>query len=92
MASFIHCPHCGVRPRQEFSIRGDASVMRPHPEASDEAWHDYVHVRSNPRGRYSEHWQHVAGCRRWLVVERDTFTHEVFSVTDGAPVAREGGR
>ncbi|CAN7279229.1 sarcosine oxidase subunit delta [Pararhizobium sp. LjRoot235] len=92
MASLIHCPHCGIRPRQEFSIRGDASVVRPAPEASDETWHEYVHIRSNPQGRYREHWQHVAGCRRWLVVERDTFTHDVFSVTDGAVVAREVGR
>lgn len=67
-------------------------MMRPHPEATDEAWHEYVHIRTNPRGRYVEHWQHVAGCRRWLAVERDTLTHEVFSVTDGASVAREGGR
>ena len=25
MASLITCPHCGVRPKEEFSIRGDAS-------------------------------------------------------------------
>ncbi len=92
MASLIFCPHCGTRPKEEFSIRGDASVLRPDPEASDEAWNDYVHIRANPRGRYREHWQHVAGCRRWLVVERDTMTHEVYSVTDGAAAAREAAR
>ncbi|NRP70095.1 Sarcosine oxidase subunit delta [Ensifer psoraleae] len=92
MASLITCPHCGVRPKEEFSIRGDASLVRPAPTASDEAWHYYVYVRANPRGRTHEHWQHVAGCRRFLVVERDTYTHEVHSVTDGAVVARENGR
>ena len=28
MASLITCPHCGVRPKEEFSIRGDASPVR----------------------------------------------------------------
>ena len=93
MASLIHCPHCGIRPKEEFSIGGDASLARPAPEASDEAWHAYVHLRSNPRGRHREHWQHLAGCRRWLVVERDTVTHEVFSVADSAAAAAgEAGR
>ena len=29
MASLITCPHCGVRPKEEFSIRGDAVPVRP---------------------------------------------------------------
>ena len=24
MASLIHCPHCGTRPKEEFTIKGDA--------------------------------------------------------------------
>jgi len=24
-----------------------------------------------------EYWQHVAGCRRWLRIRRDTVTHEI---------------
>lgn len=89
MASLITCPHCGVRPKEEFAVRGDASLIRPASSASDEAWHDYVYVRVNPRGRTLEHWHHVAGCRRFLVVERDTATHEVYSVVDGAAAAQE---
>ena len=88
MASLITCPHCGVRPKEEFSIRGDASAVRPAPGAPFEAWDDYVHLRDNVRGRMKEHWQHSGGCRRWLVVERDTFTHEVHAVTDAAEFAR----
>ena len=91
MASLISCPHCGMRPKEEFFIRGDASPTRPAPMAADEVWNDYVHLRSNPRGRVREHWQHVAGCRRWLVVERDNFTHDVFAVTDACN-AGEGTR
>ena len=40
MASLIACPHCGVRPKEEFSIRGDAAPVRPAADvpASDAAW------------------------------------------------------
>jgi sarcosine oxidase subunit delta len=41
-------------------------------------------VRRNPVGRYRELWQHLSGCRRWLVVERDTVSHQVYTVTDAA--------
>lgn len=82
MASLILCPHCGHRPKEEYSIRGDASLTRPAPDASAAEWHDYVHIRKNPRGRYKEFWHHTSGCRRWLVVERDTFTHNVYNVVD----------
>jgi sarcosine oxidase subunit delta len=88
MASLITCPHCGVRPKEEFSIRGDAVPVRPAPNASDEAWYRYVFVRENPKGRIREYWHHAAGCRRWLIVERDNVTHDVFSVIDAADDAR----
>ena len=92
MASLITCPHCGVRPREEFSVRGDATPVRPLPNASDEAWHAYVYLRDNPRGQIREHWYHEAGCRRWLVVERNNVTHEVVSVTDAASKTAGGAR
>jgi sarcosine oxidase subunit delta len=92
MASLIHCPHCGVRPKEEFAIRGDATIVRPSPAASDAEWHRYVHIRDNPRGRYQEHWHHMGGCRRWLVVDRSNVTHEVYSVKDAEAAAREAGR
>jgi methylglutamate dehydrogenase subunit B len=81
MASLIECPHCGLRPREEYSIRG-AALARPAPDASAEVWHGYVHLRDNPRGAHDEHWLHAGGCRRWLVVRRNTLTHEVISVVD----------
>ena len=64
MASLITCPHCGVRPKEEFTIRGDASPVRPAPEAKFAAWDAYVHLRDNVRGVMAEHWQHSGGCRR----------------------------
>ena len=84
MASLITCPHCGARPKEEFSIRGDAMRLRPAASAPVEAWQKYVYIRDNPKGLLKEYWHHVLGCRRWLVVERDTLTHAVHAVTDAA--------
>ena len=92
MASLIACPHCGPRPKEEFTIRGDASLSRPAPDAPPHAWFAYVYLRDNVRGRHREHWHHSSGCRRWLVVERDTATHAVHSVTDAAATGQTGGR
>ncbi|ACI58809.1 sarcosine oxidase, delta subunit family (plasmid) [Rhizobium leguminosarum bv. trifolii WSM2304] len=90
MASLISCPHCGARPKEEFSIRGDAGLARPAPDAGADAWFDYVYLRDNPRGSHSEYWHHSSGCRRWLIVERDTVTHVVHGVRDAA-LAKLGG-
>lgn len=43
-------------------------------------WHDAVFLRDNICGAQTETWQHVNGCRMWLLVERDTMTHEIHSV------------
>lgn len=82
----IPCPLCGSRDRREFYYRG-AALSRPAPEAGAQAWDDYVHLRENPAGRTRDLWQHEAGCGAWLVVTRDTVSHEVF----GAVLARESG-
>lgn len=87
----IHCPFCGPRDHSEFDCRGDASVQRPAlDDESIEAWHAYVFTRANPRGRHAEFWHHVHGCRQWLVVERDTLTHEIFSVRSATKQGGEG--
>jgi len=84
----IKCPHCGERDVSEFGYRG-ASLERPDPQASDAAaaFFDYVYMRDNPAGPLAELWYHRGGCRRWLVVTRDTRTHEIRSVAlpTGAP-------
>ena len=77
----ITCPYCGTRDHSEFLYGGDASIVRPDQSCDDmEIWYDFVFLRDNPRGRHTEYWQHVQGCRQWLRVERDTLTHEIFSV------------
>jgi sarcosine oxidase subunit delta len=78
----ITCPHCGARDHSEFTYNGDAGRKRPDDRIGDgEAWYDYVFTRPNPRGPMKEYWHHVQGCRQWLIVERDTLTHEILSVT-----------
>ncbi len=78
----ITCPFCGPRDQREFTIKGSAIALeRPDSEEWSEAWNDYLHLRENPAGRTRELWQHTGGCSAWLVVERDTTTHEIYSVT-----------
>jgi len=80
----ITCPWCGERAQTEFSYGGDATQDRPaDPNAvSDREWTDWIYLRDNPRGPHVEYWQHSAGCRRWLKVQRDTYTYEISSVVD----------
>jgi heterotetrameric sarcosine oxidase delta subunit len=77
----INCPFCGERDHSEFTYGGDATVVYPALDAPLEAWIDAVYVRTNPKGPHRERWHHGDGCRLWLIVERDTLTHEITSVT-----------
>jgi sarcosine oxidase subunit delta len=81
----IPCPFCGSRDAQEFVYRGDAAPVRP---AFGENFDAYVYLRDNPAGVIAEHWYHAQGCRNWLVVMRDTVTHD-FS---GAALAKDSAR
>ena len=83
MASLISCPHCGPRPKEEFTVKG-AALARPEAAADTATWVDHVYLRENPRGLYDEYWHHTSGCRRWLVVTRDTATHDLDAVRDAA--------
>jgi methylglutamate dehydrogenase subunit B len=90
----IPCCYCGARGNEEFAYLGDATVARPETGAAapvDEAgrarWAGYVYVRNNPAGLHRELWQHVAGCRAWLVVTRNLRTHEILAVEPARDVA-----
>ena len=97
----IPCPWCGPRDETEFKYGGQAHLPYPEdPEAlTDEAWADFLFMRDNPRGPWSERWMHAAGCRRWFNAVRDTATNRVFGTyrigeappgcpTDGVAPAR----
>jgi heterotetrameric sarcosine oxidase delta subunit len=78
----ITCPHCGPRDLREFSYLGDGTVERPDPNAANaiELFTQYVYLRNNTVGPHTEFWYHGGGCQVWLVVKRDTLTHEIIAV------------
>lgn len=76
----LSCPLCGPRDLREFTYRG-AALTRPAPEAGEDAWDDYLHLRDNPAGPHAELWYHGAGCASWIEVRRDTRTHAVLGAT-----------
>ena len=78
----ITCPHCGPREESEFSCGGEAHIARPLAENSltDAEFADYLFLRDNPKGMFLERWRHVAGCRRWFNMARDTVTHEIVEI------------
>ena len=76
----IPCPFCGVRDHTEFSYGRDGSIEYPELGAPMEDWLHAVFQRKNIRGKQLETWHHVYGCRMWLIVERDTNTHEIVTV------------
>lgn len=76
-------PLLGPRDVSEFVYLGDASLIeRPDPDSEDALlqFHDYLHLRDNPAGTHRELWFHEYGDRSWLVVTRDTLTHDITAV------------
>lgn len=76
----INCPFCGKRDHSEFTYGSDATIVYPELGDSAEQWYESVYLRDNIRGVQLETWHHVHGCRMWLVVERDTITHQIHTV------------
>jgi sarcosine oxidase subunit delta len=76
----IPCPFCGERDLSEFSYLGDAGYRRPEPGSENiEEYYETVYLRDNPAGPHEELWYHAFGCRSWLIVTRDTRTHEILA-------------
>ena len=88
----IICPYCGSRDAEEFSIQGEVAGQRPSESSLDAdgmaAFHAYVHLRTNDFGLTREYWYHANGCRRLLVVSRDTRNHAILGVTYASGQAR----
>ena len=75
----ITCPYCGPREEGEFSCGGEAHIRRPAADVRlrDGEFAQYLFLRDNPKGPFTERWCHDAGCRRWFNVVRDTLTHRI---------------
>ena len=91
----INHPLLGPRDAAEFVYLGDASLIdRPDWQSDDAAsrFYEYLYERDNPRGLHHELWYHEQGDRSWLVVTRDTVSHEITQVELARDVALEQGR
>jgi sarcosine oxidase subunit delta len=90
----INHPLLGPRDASEFVYLGDAALMkRPDWQADDAAqqFYEYLYLRDNIAGQHRELWYHEQGDRSWLVVTRNTETHEITAVELARDVAtREG--
>ncbi len=87
----INHPLLGQRDSSEFVYLGDASLLnRPDWKGRDasetetnsalERFTNYLYSRDNPAGEHRELWYHEQGDRSWLVVTRNTITHEIYKV------------
>ena len=86
----INHPLLGPRDAAEFVYLGDASLInRPDPESETaaEEFYEYLHLRDNNAGEHRELWYHEQGDRSWLVVTRNTLTHEITQVELARDVA-----
>lgn len=91
----INHPLLGPRDSAEFAYLGDAKLIeRPdwQSETATQEFHDYAYLRDNPAGEHRELWFHEGGDRSYLVVTRNTVTHEIFKVEMARDVARKLGR
>ena len=85
----IKCPLCGDRDSREFTNKGhETYLVRPSDDVWSPAWDNYLHLRDNPAGVTRDLWYHHAGCTSWLVVERDTTTHDILRVELAADAKR----
>ena len=91
----INHPILGPRDSAEFTYMGDAALLdRPNWQAKDalSQFVGYGYLRDNPAGPHIELWYHEQGDRSFLIVTRDTTTHEISSVKLASDVARGRGR
>lgn len=87
----ITCPICGDRDRREFYYVGDAVALnRPAADAGASVWDDYIHNRDNPCGVTRDLWFHEMGCSAWVVVTRNTATHEVLETVLASEIKEAG--
>jgi heterotetrameric sarcosine oxidase delta subunit len=91
----INHPFLGPRDSAEFAYLGDAKMIeRPDwdSETAAQDFYEYAYLRDNPAGIHRELWFHEGGDRSYLVVTRDTVTHEISNVELARDVARKLGR
>ena len=69
----LHCPFCGARELHEFEFR----KTRANVTTSE---FSKVYLRVDSTDLSVEYWQHVQGCRAWLLVQRNPSTGAVLGI------------
>jgi methylglutamate dehydrogenase subunit B len=69
----LQCPFCGARELQEFEFR----KTRANVATSE---FSKVYLRVDSVDLSVEYWQHVQGCRAWLLVQRNPSTGAVLNI------------
>lgn len=67
----LSCPFCGPRELREFLFH------KTVPADAQGSPYQLTYERSASLELSVEHWQHVAGCRGWLLVHRNPSTGQV---------------
>ena len=80
MAARIDCPHCGSRSLHEF-VYGEMPRVPSGIHGADARDLDRAFMRDNASGEVREAWFHSFGCRRWVIVVRDTRGDEIVEVS-----------
>jgi methylglutamate dehydrogenase subunit B len=76
----IPCPICGSRDRREFYYYGTEDYLnRPSDQGTVDDLDNHLFLRDNPAGITRDVWYHEMGCTSWLIVTRNTITHEVLA-------------
>ena len=76
MALRITCPNCGPRPVPEWA-HGEIFDVPDSIVDADARDLDRAYFHDNAEGVVREAWFHRFGCRRWVVVSRDTTTDRI---------------
>jgi len=95
-AEFVYLGDAALINRPDANLHSDETLVeragenRPSDVAN--AFHDYQFLRDNIAGETQELWYHEQGDRSWLVVTRNTLTHDIINVELARDVARSRGR
>ena len=71
----LACPFCGPRELEEFAFLKTLAEPGASPFGA-------VYERANRTDLSIEHWQHLHGCRVWLLVRRNPTSGEVLEVRE----------
>ena len=69
----LRCPFCGARELHEFEFRKTRANL-------DSSAFSQVYLRVDSLDLSVEYWQHVHGCRAWLLVQRNPSTGAALAV------------